>query len=128
MTNITDQLPYELCEGVVATVEGLYLYHPVSAVVSTFKNVILNFGFDVDGEPRVYWTWQDAARHLQYKIDDPGIAFIEDSMASWWQLIPKDTRYYNNAEVIRLHRYAAILCDDAEAFRVLYQCIKEFGG
>jgi hypothetical protein len=26
-----------------------------------------------------------------------------------------------------LHRLAAILCDDAEAVRVLYQCIHEFG-
>ena len=126
MTNITDQLPYEMCDGAIADIEGLLTTETYGTLlVGDFDE----WKYEYEGDTG--WgliPWSFIAQTLQYKIDDPGIAFIEDSMTSWFQIIPKDTRYYNNAEVIRLHRYAAILCDDAEAFRVLYQCIKELGG
>lgn len=143
MTNITDQLPYELCNGVVATVDGLYLYHPASAVVSTFKNIILNFGFDADGEGRVYWTWEDAARHFRYKSGEAfcsstaalpsgnmrGAVILhravnmpsmrdEDTLAEDFDLLHWTVTYFCVPDAPKTPH---------DSFRVLYQCIKEFG-
>ena len=132
-TNITDQLPYELCDGVVATVDGIEPVLEKLPLIEAIKEDtrLTNgprrrvAGHGVDW--RTYWSWEDVAKVLQYKKNKPGITLCEEGLTNYWWLVPATHVFYSDFEVARLHRYAAILCDDAEAFRVLYQCIKEFG-
>lgn len=131
MTNITDQLPYELCDGVVAMVEGL-----ISPKQKKHK-IFTTFGLFTElrnTEPPTsryqkyesFCSWPDVAKALRFKDGEPAIGLWEDDQSLIWEIIPS-TPYFALPGGEYLHRNACLFFDDAEAFRVLYQCIKEFG-
>lgn len=130
MTNITDQLPYELCDGVVATVKGLRIS----------KQAAYFLGRYVEGRPclnEAGWSWGKARAVFRYRSMEPFVLIKEDSIIV---KAPIDIRfsddpfcYGSNHNQEHLHWHSFFLCNPrlpqtkAEAFRVLYQCIKEFG-
>ena len=138
MPNITDQLPYELCTGIAATRDGiepsLEKLQLIRAIAGDSK---LTHGprRRVDGHGvdwRTYWSWQDAKEVLQYHPGQPWAEYVDE----YWPTTEPVEPYIHCAnehesdmphEYVILDRYAAILCRDAAAFYVLYQCIKEFG-
>lgn len=138
-TNLHTQLPYELCDGVVATVEGIEpsfeklelidaLTGHTAKVTNGPRRRVNGHGVDW----RTYLSWEDAQKVLSYKPQQPGVALIQNLYkgieVQIWHLIPWHYGMPSNNEVGRLHRTACLLFDDAEGFMVLYQCIKEFGG
>ena len=113
-----DKLPYQLTAGVTATREGLVVDRgveiPYNATMTWYATWIDNV---------VIIEWPDAAERLRYREGGP-----------WSHTHPWDDDimcgnthgdYGPDLEDggIALHRLAAILCDDAEAFRVLWWCL-----
>ena len=115
-----DRLPYALSKGVTAMREGLEL-------TDTWE--LLGWLFEEDAEycDLNFIPWFNAAERLRYRKDEP------------WCLVWHERRQKANPDIIAcaspedsvsdaenaclLHRLAAILCDDAEAFRVLHWCV-----
>jgi len=120
---MSDKLPYQLSKGVVAKQHGL-----------VFDGWLVQLFGDPDwlpfGADGYIVSWPDAAERLRYREGEPWCMVSEPS--GLFNVSPKapfcgrpsdrptDTCY-------SLHRLAAILCDDAEAFRVLHWCVTEFG-
>jgi len=107
------QLPYTLTKGVTATQEGLVFDR--TPLVQLFGDPEwLPFGAD-----GYIVSWPDAAERLKYRDGEP------------WCYGGKDHIVCGNETeigildgwVISLHRLAAVLCDDAEGFRVLHWCV-----
>ena len=103
-----DRLPYELTTGVTATREGLVFDEPAMWIREAFEH-----------HGRRLVEWPDAAEQLRYRAGEP---WCHDSITCIFCVRADDTR----DTWIGLHRLAAILCDDAEAFRVLHWCV--YGG
>jgi hypothetical protein len=112
---MSDQLPYELTEGVIATEEGL--------LISNVKRFYLAQLLQVTSEPgEICIPWPDAADRLHYRDGKPWCYEFHGSIICGKSGVPKTVHILH-----QLHRIAAILCEDAEAFRVLHACIEEFG-
>lgn len=132
MTNITDQLPYELCDGVVATVEGLVSpnqqKHKIFTTLGIFTR--LQHAEKINSRYPKYdsvCAWPDIAKMLRYKPSAPAVIFVEDDRVVYWWLQGAKDGFTSTKKIWRLHRNACLLFDNAEGFMVLYQCIKEFG-
>ena len=122
--------PCRLSEGVVATITGIFFaadtpspfikwlggglddeYH-----IHDFEFLYEDVYVDED-EDGYFWAWPDAVERLRYREGEPWC--IEDPMRGgifcpdWGPQTARDG----------LHRLAAILCDTAEAFRVLHWCV-----
>jgi hypothetical protein len=122
VTNLIDQLPYQLTKGVTATREGLYFKGRTAARHAMKPHQLLQDPHD-GKYGQLYLPWGETAERLRYREGELWCSIYHGRIACYsaaddWQ---------NNSSMWNLHRHAAILCDDAEAFRVLYQCIEEYG-
>ncbi len=115
-TNGAPVLPVQLSEGATATPDGILFqrgdrYTGMSALVESYAT------------SRRMVPWHAAAERLRYREGEPWCARYSPSAGTYngtCSLIPEDGP--------ALHRIAAILCDDAEAFRVLHWCVHNLGG
>jgi hypothetical protein len=108
-----DKLPYTLTEGVTATRKGLmidgisangiWLFFRTTSHMTIKRNVII--------------AWPDAADRLRYREGEPACS------AYGHQIVTHNSTFPPIVQDRGLHRIAAILCDDAEAFSVLHWCI-----
>lgn len=118
--DILRQLPYTLIKGVTATREGLVIEwgHPV---VTFFNDARKDLGMS-------QWTvsWPDAAKRLRYRESEVSVMY--DAMYNEIVLRESEWEFIAIPERLVLARLAAILCDDAEGFRVLHWCISNLGG
>lgn len=121
MTNITDQLPYELCDGVVAHNDCLWI-NDSHLVHHFFPWLNANIIGDI------YVPWPDVAELLRYEPGKLSCACSYVPSLSHYEVIEcyHETWEFCNLDE-PLDRIAAVFCRNATAFRVLYQCIKEFG-
>ena len=144
MTNITDQLPYELCEGVVATVDGIEpVLEKLPLIEAIKENTRLTNGtrLRVGGHGvdwRTYWSWEDVKKVFDYREGAPYCCVSQEHkhLLTFPPLDYKTSYIY--AGIIAeesLFWTAVYLCmpikpnhTPVQAFRVLYQCIKRFGG
>jgi len=115
-----DLLPYELRTNVWATEYGIESTSEMNALFM-LKGAKLTSGRKTftksDPVSRVtYLSWHEAKQLLEYRDGEP---WCHDT-ARGILCVPSDE---TNDTWIGLHRLAAILCDDAEAFRVLYWCV-----
>ena len=111
------KLPYTLTKGVTATREGLVIEWG-NPIVTFFNDARKDLGMS-------QWTvaWPDAAERVRYREGEPWCCYDERNNGL---LCDKSILAYHGAPSY-LHRIAAILCDDAEAFRVLHWCVTIFG-
>lgn len=117
---VIDQLPHTLTTGVVATREGLVIDAEADTPVIhalLLQGLSSQFAWYV-------MPWPDAAERLRFVVGAPGLGLRDDDYDSLtFEMMKPNIRYYRSDEIGRLHRLAAILCDDAEAFRVLHWCV-----
>jgi hypothetical protein len=130
-TKMTDRLPYTLTAGVTATREGLEMHDSPSPMYDIMRAMIMPEPMiqQHDAGDRIYtWPWSDVAYRLRYREGEPWCHVFMDvdgdedivcRNIAPWASVPKGSI---------LHRLAAILCDDAEAFRVLHWCVTNLGG
>ena len=121
-----DKLPCQLTKGVTATREGLVAHDDYGTL------------FCDDGEEEWYEKyeeyngatvrrlipWPDAAERLRYRDGEP---WCVDSERDNGLICDTTTPAYHGTPSY-LHRLAAILCDDAQAFLVLHWCVTNLGG
>lgn len=121
---------YRLSEGVYATRPGVRLDDRMVEVIAAWFQIDTGEVFDLcyqwvgkDGATYIsnLWPWSDAAKRLRYQEGQP-----------WCILGPGNSILCESRpmDAIRgsiMNRFAAILCDDANAFRVLHWCITELG-
>jgi len=129
-----EKLPYQLTDGVTATREGLefsgdavYSILYCSGMVpfdqldpDTHKPIADDECDEYDKDPIDRVSWSCVAERLSYRGGEPwcvegrynGLACGNDH----WDELPLEAR--------PLHRLSAIICDDAEAFRVLHWCVE----
>ena len=125
-----DRLPHELSEGVTATRDGLwiadalrYTEHLAQFFTHTQKTATW-----VSYIPRPYMlfvTWPDAAEGLRYRKGEPWCKALFDQLNA---IECVGTERLPRKSTPALSRLAAILCNDADAFRVLHWCIYNLGG
>ena len=113
-----DKIPCELTKGVTATREGLQFASPLMVTVEYFPYDIS----DLD-EPLTI-PWKDASERLRYRDGEPYCDVLDDGVGVHCYAADEPQPH----DYPRLHRLAAILCDDAEAFLVLHWCVTELGG
>lgn len=122
MSDNTPQLPCVLSRGVLATREGL-IFHPnapiaMAACIAAEGHEVINVGM------RTTWTWPDAAERLRYREGEPYCELFDVQ-----SIFRNETPYQAISEgAMQLHRLAAILCKDTEAFSALHWCIHNLGG
>ena len=114
-----DQLPCELTQGVTATREGL-VFNSVLQIAAEY--------FHYRGSPTldgpIVIEWADAAERLKYKPAEPWCDVPPADMTDVDDVIQCDSPWNLPSDHgITLHRLAAILCDDADRFRVLHWCV-----
>jgi len=107
-----DRLPYQLSTLAVAHYATLEI---TDWAFSDWLNT------HPEGLGERYYSWDDARRLLKYREGEP---WCHDT-ARGILCVPGDE---TNDTWIGLHRLAAILCDDAEGFRVLQWCVHNLGG
>jgi len=121
-STMIDKLPYTLTDGVTATRDGLV----VDAAVNQIAYHVLD-GPELFDSPECLITWPDAAERLRYREGEPYVSVTETDDFEW--VMWCETHIPNaHGRQYALHRLAAIICDDAEAFRVLHWCAKNLGG
>lgn len=108
--SMASKLPYTLTTGVTATREGLrvtdWRIHEIVDDRAWPDNII---------------PWPTAAERLRYRDGEPWCRIVEE-WANDFQNEPP-VQYAIDWELPYLHRIAAILCDDADGFRILHWCI-----
>jgi hypothetical protein len=124
------RLPYTLTQGVTATREGLEMHDSPSPMYDIMRAMIMPEPMiqQHDAGDRIYtWPWSDVAYRLRYREGEPWCGLTESDDFEWtmWCEIGGPNAH---GKEYALHRLAAILCDDAEAFRVLHWCVTEMGG
>lgn len=123
-----DQLPYTLTKGVTATREGLAfrdegLFSFIAEIGSEeefFQAEKVYAGMFDDPIMR----WPDAAERLRYREGEPWSSIYHGRIVCY----SAADNWGENSSMWNLHRLAAILCDDAEAFRMLHWCVTELEG
>lgn len=129
--NLLDNLPYELTEGVIATTDGLHITDDL------LSRVILEAPL-LPELTQWQWrlvSWPDAAERLHYREGEPWCTssdggFTREIVCHSAKRKPIGVIGFIFGEPIKdnpLHRLAAIICEDADAFHILYDCIEEFG-
>jgi hypothetical protein len=132
------QLPYTLTKGVTAMRKGLVFE---SAIVRRIdganhwdETVGLLNALQQIGKLQAYKNgtsgvvrWPDAAARLRYREGEPWCGLTEGDDYEWsmWCEIGLPNAH---GREYALHRIAAILCDDANAFRMLHWCVENLGG
>lgn len=112
-------LPCRLSEGITATWEGL----SIDAIKSdaTIYRAIIWWAQEDNLMQTTTILWPDVAERLRYREGEPWCTPEEsDIFCGYGNRGP-----YESSSV--LHRLAVILCDDADAFRVLYWCAHSLG-
>lgn len=116
---IASKLPYTLTKGVTATWDGL-VFNSILQVSAEY--------FDYRGNPTldgpIVIKWPDVAERLRYREGEPWATVSDrddDMPVACGYGDPKE--WGGTDAAYTLHRITAILCDDAEAFRVLHWCI-----
>jgi hypothetical protein len=109
-----DKLPYQLTAGVTATREGL-VFGDSSLWI---KHAFADHGFRLV-------LWPDVSERLQYREGEPWCREHQEDNSIVCEPIGDGDLFddYGGS----LHRLAAILCDDVEAFRVLHWCVYILG-
>ena len=129
-----DKLPYELTEGVTATREGLAIgdiYLAKYCAVKDDETNPLQFTSHpyTSGWIMHLWRWSDAAERLRYREGEPWCQLSEfehlDIGNTHVNIVCFPGNFYTDKP--SLHRLAAILCEDADAFRVLLWCVHNLG-
>jgi hypothetical protein len=116
------RLPYTLTKGVVATREGLVW--DVNTTDSAVEGALLTMAAQSRKDGRFILRWTEAAERLRYQEGKPWcFPYLDDIMCVDSSQKPDPV----DAHTLPLHRLAAILCDDAEGFRVLYWCVENLG-
>lgn len=115
------KLPYQLTSGVMAMREGLQFASPLMVTVEYFPYDVTSID-----EPLTI-PWPDAAERLHYRECEPWCRehHHERHAIVCMQGVDGTKSHYDGAV---LHRLAAILCDDGEAFKVLHWCVHNLGG
>ena len=117
-----DKLPYQLTEGVTATREGIVFQ--MEHVLYPWCKV---FGRSTGMRGKSLLPWPDAAKRLRYRDGQPWCMVLEWETSDGG-LVPMIVCGTETADGYALQRLAAILCDDAEAFRMLHWCVNNLGG
>lgn len=134
-----ERLPYELHEDIIGTREGLvfsdilaYRKNTVTnTLVSTVTLTFVRWAFpELIGIPNnghdATIPWPDAAERLRYREGEPWV-YLAEGIPPKVIIGSEEDRRLLSGWVIGLNRIAAILCDDAEAFRVLHWCVENLG-
>lgn len=124
-----DKLPYTLTTGVTATREGLVMHDSIPPMYDVLRAIITPEPMIAPHEDgtRVYtWPWPDVAHRLRYREGEPWCHVYTDEDGDEDIVCRFGTPWPGIADGL-LHRLAAILCDDAEAFRVLHWCVSNLG-
>ena len=120
-----DKLPYTLTKGVTATREGLWIRDGLP--VATPDWFADYRWWPNDATSRI--AWPDAAERLQYREGEPWCQLSEfehlDIGNTHVNIVCFPGNFYTDKP--SLHRLAAILCEDADAFRVLLWCVHNLG-
>ena len=118
-----DKLPYQLTEGVTAAREGLefHVSDPRWMLVESDHDMTYS---DESGKVVIYWPETEL---LRYRDGEPWCMVLEWETSDGG-LVPMIVCGTETADVYVLPRLAAILCDDAEAFRMLHWCVNNLGG
>ncbi len=118
------KLPYQLTAGVTATREGLVVgrYEEIPYNATSTWPASQDWKTDT-----VIISWPDAAERLRYQESEPWCGLTESDDYEWTMWCETGLPNAHGREYA-LHRLAAILCDDADAFRVLHWCVKNLGG
>lgn len=133
------KLPFTLTAGVTATREGLLIdaSETGSGLVRFFgsarrvvKSTIRQLTpYDYYTETAYLVLWRDAAKHLRYQEGQPWITLNSAGSEGEFYCVPANAEIEDkDIESGMLHRLAAIICDDAAAFRVLHWCATNLGG
>ena len=112
-----DRLPYQLTAGVVATKDGLRVLDAIqlNAIADLAGFAVWKQHSRLPTTPII--SWPIIAERLRYRKGKPWCAPEENDIYCGSGRV--DERELQNA----LHRLAAILCDGAEEFRMLYWCL-----
>jgi len=115
-------LPYTLSEGVQATHEGVRISVNASIAMSAMLAACGHEKISTGLQTLI--EWPDVVQVFRYREGEPWCHAETGSAV----VICVSPEYADVAPIIRtkLRRLAAIIVDDAEAFRVLHRCIKEF--
>lgn len=125
---MSEKLPYELTKGVTATREGL-IVDPVEGASDWLTDAIGYDGaWEYYGVTAMRIAWRYVAESLRYREGEPWCIVIGDKTHGIDCFADGFTIPNQNRVQMVLHRLAAILCDDAEAFRVLHWYIHNLGG
>jgi hypothetical protein len=134
MKALLEYLPTQLTKGVSATREGLVTNGYYGQIITEMTTEEWEDTYEGEGGWGLI-PWPDAAERLRYREGEPWCtssdgAFTRDIVCREGRITPSGLTGFIFGEPIKdnpLHRFAAILCEDAEGFRVLHACIKEFG-
>jgi hypothetical protein len=124
---VRNKLPILLSTGVTATIEGLEITDTATAGHFAVRHSAYG-GYLI--------PWLDAAERLRYREGEPWCTSSDGSYLV--DIVCREPRRkaggitgYIFGQPIKdnpLHRLAAILCDDADGFRVLHWCVTNLGG
>ena len=116
-----EKLPYTLTKGVTATREGLEIEDMKLTMFIVDEHDDNDLEYAIPGGEvgvRLYRIpWPDAAERLRYREGENWAQLMNN------HIVIEPGKYNPFSDLPVLHRLAAILCDDAEAFRVLHWCV-----
>ena len=120
-SSMDSKLPYTLTKGVTATREVLVIEwgNPIATFFDNARKEL--------GKSEWLVPWPDAAARLRYQESEPW-CWADHKISNAITCSNELLLIRDNEYPVSLHRLAAILCDDAEAFRVLHWCVTEMGG
>lgn len=120
---------YRLSEGVYATRDGLFFSGNMSDLLSAAV-IAWDYPADHSFQCGHLFPWDTAAERLRYQEGQPWCR-VKSKLDIGIECLPGSPHERLGTMPHRkekaLDRFAAILCDDAFAFRVLYWCITELG-
>lgn len=112
---------YRLSEGVYATRDGLFFSGDMSDLLSAAV-IAWDYPADHSFQCGHLFPWDTAAERLRYQEGQPCAWIAQDRDPIYCGMKVNEER-----RILRLHRVAALLCDDAPAFAVLHWCTTELG-
>jgi hypothetical protein len=119
------KLPYTLTAGVVATKDGLRVLDAIqlNAIADLAGFAVWKQHSRLPTTPII--SWPIIADRLRYRDGEPWVRAHYKTPTLVCEPYDESNEVFDGQ---RLHRLAAILCDDAEAFRVLHWCVHNLGG
>ncbi len=125
-SSMDSKLPYTLTKGVTATREGLVTNGYYGQIITEMTTEEWEDTYEGEGGWGLI-PWPDAAEQLRYREGEPW-CWADHKISNAISCSNELLLIRDNEYPVSLHRLAAILCDDAEAFRVLHWCVTEMGG